>query len=196
MPSFLMTDTTGGNYDLALADGGHLPVRGGTSTTPVLSQTYGPNAESVLTTTFSPGTGAGALLFAMDFTPTSSGLMEFAGTFEASVSDPDDLEFILELVENLTAITGGVPLVGATPTGKITLQPTSTTPVDTGGTVILAVGVTSEELNTSDADQALWAITATFQATPNVRAALVVRGISPAGASWGIGGNISLLERN
>ena len=175
---FLIAQADGANHQLALADGGTLAVTIATGTGALgPARLFGPNVESVLAAAFTPGVTPGKPLLAFDFTPQASGLMTCETTLEigtgASPANNDVPEFQWFYVPGLTLITGGTPLAGATPAGAIQLTPTSTTPVDTGGQLILDVG----QPTSVNAGQAVCLQTFAFKflATKGQRSALVLR---------------------
>ena len=116
----LMSKFAGGNFNLALADGGNLPVisspggLGAKAYTPNTEQSFGP---------VTPGTGAAFLLAVADVTPTESGLLVVDYVVTANASAPDTITVLAWLILNLTAVVGGVS--GGT---NITKIPTSTAP--------------------------------------------------------------------
>jgi hypothetical protein len=191
---FLVSSADGATHQLALADGGTLQVQSlipGGDTAP--TRIYTGNTESTLSSVGFAPTSAGAPLLAIDFTPQASGLIEFQGTLVIGSSVAEAIQLVTEYVPNLTAITGGTILAGTTPAGAVHIGPTSTTPADTTGAIVMAQGGTTVLSNGQNA--ILITIAVTFQAVKGQRSALVLRGLTATNTTtWAVGGNLRLQE--
>jgi hypothetical protein len=184
---FLVTDQTGGNFNLALADGGVLPVQGASGSSGTAgAAAYTPNTEQ----SFGPITpgGSAVVLAVADITPKASGLLSIKATVAVSSSVPDALNLALFAVAPLTAITGGT-LVGQ----GITEDPTSTTPAFGGAPIMSTLGVES----TTGGDLAGVTITGTYQAVAGQRTGIVLTGLSAVGGAttWVVGFSFEVIEQ-
>lgn len=201
MSAFLMTQLTNENITLSRADGGQLEVipkggSGGALTTRI----YSGNAEAGFAASFAPGAVAPGtpLLCIGPFTPIASGLMVFEAMFQVTMPEEstDVPVMAANFIELVTAVTGGAVLAGAVPPGSIILTPTSTTPADTTGTTLFGYGLVTQDDTVDGRSTVLFSLQKTFQATPGVAAALVVRAISESSRTWtAVAGSVSLIEQ-
>lgn len=103
VPSYLVSNRTGGNYDLVTADGQVLPVFFAPGGPPNPGLVLGGIGESDITPTT-----AGKLLAVMAITPLSTGAMFISGNFSVESSgDLDTVSVEIAAVEDLTSVTGG-----------------------------------------------------------------------------------------
>jgi len=157
----------------------------------VPARAFTPNVETGLVLSQPLAPSGSLIVVAADITPVKSGVLSIAGTFNIETSAADIVSLSLEYVAPLTAITGGTPVPGAT--GTLIANPTSTTPADTGGSVVNTGSAPTFLLFGNNF--AFVTLTGTIQAVVGQRSGLVVRGTSINGTTWTVAGSFSVLEQ-
>jgi hypothetical protein len=153
----------------------------------VRASVLSPNAPFNFTLPFSPG--AGKILLVVDITPRASGKLILAGNICASgLAAIDQIEFIMQWVDLLTAITGGTS--GGT---GITLQPTSVT-----GAAPVSVAQVNQAVATPEAGLYTGSVgfNIPIQAIAGHRTGIVILASSIANIAWpNLFANVSVTER-
>ena len=151
-----------------------------------------PNLEHTIAS-FLPGV-AGRIVAVADITPVSSGDVFVNANLSVNADAVDVPAMVLFYIADLTAVTGGTPIVSPHP--GITELPTSTTPVATTGVVIFA----TEEATFVDSNAANAAVLqiagAPVKAPVGHRAGFVLFAKSNnEGTHWVSGLSMSVSER-
>ena len=192
---FLVSQVEGGNHDLALADGGVLPVFIGPALGPSglnLARVISPNGP-LSSFTLQPTT-VGKLLAVIDITPKQTGLLLVSANFQIVADGVDFPQIAMLWEENLTAVTGGTLLAPGLTDGN--LGTLATTPdVVSGGTEVYSAAAPTAVFGASNYVNIAFA-GIPFELTAGVRAAVGFFGISTGSETgWTVSLTASAVEQ-
>ena len=195
MAGFLIAQVEGGNHDLALADGGHLPIfigpgigPSGLSLARVISGN-GPEATFAV-----QPTTLGKLLAVVDITSLQTGLVLVSANFGIQADATDTPGVAMFWMPGLTSVSGGTLIAPGLTDGN--LGTLATTPdVIATGTEVFAVSGPTAVINAANTVNLAFA-GVPLKLMPGVRTAIGFLGISnSAETGWTVGLTVSVVEQ-